>query len=294
MQTYHLTWATVGRQPILPTETARRQFLHALAAVAGAFILLFALVDDHIHLVIHVDPTKFGLLQRSLSKILRARASAPLARIDIRPVETRGHLKNLVSYCLNQPQHHGLPWDPATTTGSCFPDLVGARRIPGLSLPLATTLPRFQLREAFDAVGIPVKSLAAVDNETIRGVGAVRLAALTADALAVDATMREKDDRAAYARRVFAALAAVVGFSTQEVASALAITPTATSRLSKRPVESKDLETVRLRVALALAAAARPIPEPTPQDTASYVRESAVAPYELAHARGVSHLTDHA
>ena len=79
MQTYHLTWATVGRQPILPNETARRQFLHALAMLPGAFILLFAIVDDHLHLVIQVDPKKFGLLQRSPTKVLRARAATRAA-----------------------------------------------------------------------------------------------------------------------------------------------------------------------------------------------------------------------
>lgn len=281
MQTYHLTWATVSRQPIFSTEAARRAALHALAAVAGAFIVLFAIVDDHLHLVIHVDPKKFGVVQRSLTKVLRRRAGAPLGRIDIRRVETRSHLNNLVGYCLKQPRHHGLRWDPATTTGSCFPDLVGARRIDGLTLPLSTVLPRFELRDAFAAVSLPGTRILPASDDALRALGPVRLAELTGDALACSTPFASNTPIDRRARRVFAALATAAGFTPRDIAHALTITHTAACRLAKLTVEPADEHVVRVRVSLETAAAARPIPEPAPNPRASVVSDPEPTFYQV-------------
>jgi REP element-mobilizing transposase RayT len=52
MRSFHLTFAAVNRHVLFPTERSRRDAVRALGRVAGAWITLFALVDDHVHVVV--------------------------------------------------------------------------------------------------------------------------------------------------------------------------------------------------------------------------------------------------
>lgn len=110
--------------------------------------MLFCIVDDHLHVVLLCEAQQAGVLSRELLLALRPLTGPNLAPAFVRPVEGRGHLEWLVRYVLEQPTKHGLPGHPALWPGSCFPDLVGARRLPGLSLRLrlSEALPRFRLR----------------------------------------------------------------------------------------------------------------------------------------------------
>lgn len=256
MKIVHLTWATEGRQPAFPAEEARRRVLRALASVAGGAIVLFAVVDDHVHLVLSLPPSPLHRLQASITKVLNHRSAVRFSPPFLRPVVTRTHLESLVGYCLNQTRHHGLAEDPAMATGSCFADLIGARRIPGLALPLPAVLPRFQMATAFAAVDLPV-DLQAADAGALRHLGAARLAEVVAETLCVGPGFSGNAARVAEARRVAARLAIDVGFRPRDIAEPLEVTPIAVARLANRPVEEADLRSVRKRVALLAAVSGR-------------------------------------
>lgn len=270
MRAYHLTWSTSGRQPAFPSEEVRRDVLRAVARVAGMHVVLFALVDDHVHVVVFVDSASLGRLSRSLTMVLTHRAAVPLAPVWVQPVESRGHMATLPRYCLGQLGHHGLPGHPATATGSCFPDLVGARRVPGLGMPLLQALPRFRQRDAYEHVGLPPVPLAPATDDQLRALGAVRLADLVAQALAVGPALVGNRAEVVEARGVVGRLAAECGLRSRDVAHALGVTDGAAWRLARREVEAATLRAARLRVALEVAVGAVPV----------VVRDSASVGYE--------------
>ena len=72
MEITHLTWATISRKAAFPTEQARRAVTRAMAAAAGKVLVLFALVDDHVHAVVAVEPGGLRRVQASLSRVLSA------------------------------------------------------------------------------------------------------------------------------------------------------------------------------------------------------------------------------
>jgi hypothetical protein len=95
----------------------------------------------------------------------------PLLSAHVSPVATRAHAEWLVRYTLGQGEHHGIDVDPATSPGSWFADLVGARRLGGLSLRLGDLLPRFRAREAYLMVGLPMSELSPADDAIVARLG---------------------------------------------------------------------------------------------------------------------------
>lgn len=246
MDTWHLTFPADGRFALFPDESLRRQALHRLGAVVRDRALLFCLVDDHVHLVVRAERIEAGRLARAV--LLTLRTLAPrLEPAHVRPVQDRSHLLTLVRYCLQQPQHHGLAGHPALFTGSCFLDLVGARRVPGLRLPLTETLPRLRGRELLAHVGLPEARLLPIEDDLLRGLGLSRLVEAAAAALAVGPAITGKQPP------VIAARAAVIALSaarTAELAWALGISGESVRQHRERPVDAKLLRTVRLRLAV--------------------------------------------
>ena len=292
MRTYHLTWATAGRQPAFPAEAVRRAVLRAIAEVAGAFVVLFAIVDDHVHIIIVVEPDKLWVVQRALTMVLGNRSAVPLAPCFVKPVETRKHSEHLVKYCLTQNQHHGVGGHAATDTGSCFLDLVGARRIPKLNMPILRALPRFRLREVYAHVGLPQVELAPGDDGMIRALGMVRFAELAAEALCVGPGLGGNRAEVANARAVIAVIGAAAGFRADDIGHALGVVPAAARRLIARAVDAADVRAVRMRVALDVAV--RQIPEVGSVDfDALLLGEGPVAMYDgVAERRGRPALDD--
>ena len=246
MDSWHLSFPADGRVALLPDEPLRRQALHRLAAVVRDRALLFCLVDDHVHLVARGERAEGGRLARAA--LLSLRTLAPrLEPAHIRPVDGRSHLLHLVRYCLLQPQHHGLAGHPALYTGSCFLDLVGARRLPGLRLPLSEALPRLRGRELLAIVGLTEERLLPIDDELLRGLGLTRLVEAAAATLAVGPVLAGKQPA------VVAARAAVIALSTArttELAWALGISTESVRQHRARPVEPKLLRAVRMRLAV--------------------------------------------
>lgn len=257
MATWHLTWASDGRTALFPKEPARLAAIRALARVAGDWTTLFAIVDDHVHLVVSAERKVAGRVARNGLVALRKLAAGPLDPAHIRAVETRAHMQWLVTYLLEQPKKHGLPAHPALWSGSCFPDLVGARAVPGFSLQtrLAEAIPRFRLREAHAAVGLEKTELTPVDGDRIRRLGADRLARAAAATLAEPFPLQGKRAPTSLARAAACHLGRGAGIPTSELTHVLAISPQAALRLAGKNVDSGLLEAVALRLALEEAVA---------------------------------------
>lgn len=129
-----------------------------------------------------------------------------------------------------------------------FPDLVGARRLPGLALRLAEALPRVRLRAAFGHVDLATTPLEPVDDATLRHLGIRRLADAASAALAADPALTGNSATVVSARVTIAHLA--TAWPTSELAWALDLTSQAARRLRTRPVPNGALNAVRLRLAL--------------------------------------------
>jgi putative transposase len=57
---YHIVWATHERLPLIDNDIERliRGVLHSKAKDLGIFIREFAMVEDHLHLVVSIPPTQ--------------------------------------------------------------------------------------------------------------------------------------------------------------------------------------------------------------------------------------------
>ncbi len=143
MQPFHITLASAGRITLFPEPAELLDAVRVLARVAGPRLLLFSVVDDHLHVVLQSEPESTRHAASGLSRALRAAGAPPLARAHVRPVDGRSHLETLVGYLVRQPVKHGLIAPVATWAGTCAPDLLGARLLPGFDpTAIARALPR--------------------------------------------------------------------------------------------------------------------------------------------------------
>lgn len=250
MHIWHLTHATDGRNPLFPDETACRKAVRVLGRVAGTSTVLFNIVDEHIHLVLWCDRRRCGRLAQALVRAMRPVASAFVEPARVRAVENRPHMKWLVDYLLSQTIHHGIPVHPALWSGSCFPDLIGARIVPGLELQLRKALPRFRMRDVYKAVGLTEGPLAPLPLEAVRSEGIARLVVATGAALSVGPTLSGNTAPVVHGRRVAVQLAHQAGMAVVDVAWALDLTPRSARRLLLPKVDTATCKAVRVRLAL--------------------------------------------
>lgn len=252
MGIWHLTWATDGRHPIVPGEEGRRAVVRALGRCAGAQTVLFCLADDHLHLVLDCSRQRAGRLAQGLLVSLRALSGQCVEPARVRPVDTRSHLRSLVPYLLTQVQRHGLDEHPALYSGSCFPDLIGARVVEGLDIParVGQVLPRFRLRAAFESVGIPSLALRPASDDLVRATGAARIVAACSAALAAPPSLVGKAAIVTQTRRCAVQLGRDVALATEELAWALSITTRAVRRLREPGLPGPLLRAARMRLAL--------------------------------------------
>ncbi|RME26697.1 MAG: hypothetical protein D6798_06175 [Deltaproteobacteria bacterium] len=265
MQTVHLTFSAEGRLALFPDEAARRRAVRALARVGGDALLLFCVVDDHVHVVVRSEPDRTGRLARALLLALRAVAADGILPAHLRPVTDRAHLQWLVRYVLHQPAKHALGTHPALWSGSCLPDLVGARVLPGAALAatLAAQLPRLRQRTLFEAVGLPPQPLEPVTDEQLRGLGLADLVAASSAAVAADPALAGRDATTTTARSIAAQLGSAAGFRSEQLAWALHVSAQAVRRYRRRSLDPALVRAARLQLALVLAVRALP-PAPVP------------------------------
>ena len=250
MPIHHLTLAADGRQALFPSEAERRLAVRTLARVGGASIVLFSVVDEHVHVVANLEPEGEGRLARALLLALRPLTSVSLDPARVRPVEGRSHLERLVRYVLQQPVHHGIPTHPALWTGSCFPDLVGARILPGFQATLAEFLPRLPQAALFGAVGLSVTDGRPTPTDTLRHLGATRIRDAATAVLAVGPDLEGRADDVVAVQAATCLLAQEAGIARREVASAIGVPLRTAQRRVHHVVPAEILDAVRVHLAL--------------------------------------------
>ncbi len=259
MTIHHLTFATAGRLPPFPDEARRRAAVAHIHRIAGDVLVLYFVADDHLHVVLLCDRDRAGRLARALLLALRTVAHAALQPADIRPVRDRDHMTTLVPYLLTQLDRHGIDGNQATWAGSCFPDLVGARVVGAQRLRLHDALPRFHVRAAYAAIGLPQVPLRPWPVERVADLGPVRLARAAEAALCAPPESRGNRPRHVKVRACVSQLADAAGFRTADIARSLGVSPRGVRAARTKPVSTADLDAVRTW--LALEDAARVLPE---------------------------------
>lgn len=248
---WQLRLSSRNRLPLFPTEASQRRAVRRLAEIARGRLVLFGLVHEHGHPVVFCDDRRLGLLKRSIRIALGALASQPIEPIWGEAVNGRGHMRALLRYVLEQPKHHGLRDHPALWSGSCFLDLVGARKIDSLLLRVAEALPGLRLGELQQIVGLPSRPLVPVTDDQVRALGATRLAEAAAAALALDPSDMGRSADAAAARRVVVQLARRAGLSWPEIRRALPVSDATLFRLAVEPSPGEAFENAtRIRLML--------------------------------------------
>ncbi|MFH1467460.1 MAG: hypothetical protein ABIO70_23955 [Pseudomonadota bacterium] len=278
MALFHLNWTADGRRTFFPEEADTRRAVRALVRVCGRRAVLYNAVDDHVHLVTQVGEGELGRLTRAVLLALRPLTEVPFAPVHIKPVTDRAHLETLVRYTLQQGPHHGLPVHPALASGSCFADLVGARVLPGFEHRLPGLLPRFRLREAYAAVGLPSdRPLAPAGDDALSTAGAARLRAACAAAVAAPPDLGGREPWLVDARAAFVQLAHAAGLPTRVVAHVGRMPPRTVQFLAHRQVPPSLPEAARLRITIEDAVSSQPrrVGEPQPPP---YGAEPASAP----------------
>jgi len=250
MSLWHVTLATENRQLLVrPEESIRCAVVRTLIRVVGDSLLLFSVVDDHVHLVADKEKAEIGQFGRAIRLALRPLAANPIDAARPRPVENRRHLITLVEYALVQKDHHGIQPVPAISdAGSCFQDLVGARRIPGFKPVLYDHLPRWSRADVYRLAGAaPVPP---VTPEKVRELGVSRLVAASARACGLPLPLTGRSDQAVTARRMVVHIGLESGFPAPELARFLGITREGVYRARHQPLPDDLVLAPRLRLAL--------------------------------------------
>jgi hypothetical protein len=256
MTCWHLTYPADGRFPLFPDESSRRRAVRALARVAGQKMVLFCIVDEHVHVVLLTTGKKeASRLGVGILFALRPLASTHMEPPYPRPVTTRSHLNWLLRYVLTQPTHHGLQVSPVLWSGSCFQDLSGARVLDGLKLRIAEAIPRLQSREVLSIVGLPAgQELRPATNTELREAGAARVVAAVASALGVGPELAGNTPAIVRARRAAIAVCDQAGIARTEACWALGLSPRTARNLATKPGDPAASRAARVRLRLELVA----------------------------------------
>jgi hypothetical protein len=259
MRPWQIRLSSDDRHPLFPDEHRLRAGVRVLAHTVGRECVLFCIVDDHVHVVLYCEREVVTWRARSLCRVLRARAAVPVSPSWIKPVGSRAHLHTLVGYILDQTGHHGLPVHPALWSGSCFPDLVGARCLPGLELQLQHALPRLQPWEICKPVGLRPSDLEPLKDEDLRSLGAARILAASSAVLGAGPGMDERTRSRFLVHAMTAQAGQAAGLAREELAWALQCSGRHVLRLESAEISETLLRSVRVRLALEEAVAVQRI-----------------------------------
>jgi hypothetical protein len=223
--------------------------LQALARTARGKLVLFCIVDEHVHVVLAVESrAEAGHVGRALRRSLQNAAGVALGPAFIRPIKTRSHAEWLArNYIVAQPKKHGLPHHPALYSGSCFQDLVGARRL--LDLRIDDLMPRFDVRDVLTTVGLPRTLVEPLGADAIRRMGVGRIADASMSVLAVtELTGRARPK--VVARRVAVQISHDIGIARSEIGHALELRPRAVRKIAALDTDAALARAVSVRLAL--------------------------------------------
>jgi REP element-mobilizing transposase RayT len=250
MQLWHVTWSAEGRLPFFPHDALRLAAVRALTEAGRVELLLFCIVDEHVHAVFHGERCIVARRVRAITRRLRRLAVVPLDSPRIRSVNGRSHLVSLIRYLVCQPAHHGLPGHPALWSGSCLPDLVGARRLSCARLGLWAVLPRQTTSDVLAVVSLGRDKLEPASRERVAAMGAHGLVRSSAAAFGVSLPLRGQSEDVMAAKRAACVMAAAAGLPLRGVATAGGFSWRTARRLASQPVEPEVTQVVRLHIAL--------------------------------------------
>lgn len=224
--------------------------VRALASTALESLILFAVADEHIRAVLRA--AKVGLVARDLRQTLRRlRPDLEFKPAHLEPVVSDAHMWRLVRYELGQTKRHDLGSHPAIATGSCFPDLVGARLLPGYEpTRVVTELPAFRLGRAYTMVGLEAVPLVEPRDDVLHWIGVGRLAELSASVFSLPADLRGRSAAFTRARALAARLAAQVDLRLSDLADVLGVTRQSVWELARTRVDERAESALRRRWAL--------------------------------------------
>lgn len=246
MQPFHITIATQGRITLFPAPDALLGAARRLARVVGDRLLLFSIVDDHAHVVVQADPEAIGHVAASVNRALGGAGAPPRQRAHVEAIDGRAHLRRLVGYTARQVTHHGLHVHPAIWAGSCAPDLLGVRLLPGFDPRLADrALPRVSLRdEVIEACGVWKPALTPASDDALAELAPDALLELSLAACGADGG---RDPVSVTARAAWARLCTGPA---SEIGSRAGVPERTVRSLRQRKVPDVVLTTIRRRVAL--------------------------------------------
>ena len=250
MKVWHLTLSSPSRAVLFPDEVAVRRAVRCMVRVASARLVLFCIVDDHVHIVVLCEAARLRWMRGALVQALSTLSGQRLAS-HATPVESRAHLNRLVAYLLRQPEHHGLAVHPAAASGSCYPDLVGARCVLPLAEQLRKLLPRLKLRELHAIVGLPADGVVPASDDALRVAGVHRVLVAATAVHAADPALADHSAPVVAARRTTIHLAEELRVPRTELVRALGLTRQRIGQLARDPVDADALRAIRLQIALA-------------------------------------------
>jgi len=250
MQPWHLNVSSITRHPLFPGAEHTRQAVHMLVDTMGRDMAEFCIVDDHLHTVLVSDEVTLERRRRALTRCVRNLAAVEINPTHVTRISDRRHMQSVFAYVLRQPAKHGLPVHPALWEGGCFPDLVGARMLPGLQLRIMEALPRATLADAFEAIDLPTARLEPVTLPEARALGARRIIAAATAACAARPGLQGHGRRETAARRAACRLARLAEVPKSELAWLLGVTPRAVNRMAAHPAGEELVPVVLIRLAL--------------------------------------------
>lgn len=259
---YHYTIVRDRRWPLTSTVDAFHRLLHIVTRCTGDALLLFGVADDHLHLVLEGSRFDLGhrvtVLQAALRRSFRDQdASHPRTEPAwAREVAHRRHLHTLISYVMQQPEHHGTRLPVANWQASCFPDLVGGRLLPGFnSERIRSRLPRLSETELWSVAGLPV--LEPLRPDEVGQFGSTTLVRAAAAVYAAGTDLRVMRPEVQAARKLAVWLLGKAGLSTETAAACVGCSTRTVQRLRRGAVDPRAARAGLLLLAIAKAQPSR-------------------------------------
>lgn len=272
---HHLTFVSRGRCALWTNPAQLLRLTRAVVAIGRGRVLLFCVVDDHVHVVLEGDRPSAGAYARAANHALRRLSGQPLFPTDLRPVEDRTHLVSLIDYVHRQPLRHALGVHPAAWAGSSLWDHLGARQLPGFDPgALRQALPRLTPSRLWESVGMhPPTSPSPTEVVGTLGLPAVHAACGAALAVSTGCPARDRADAAALTLQV----ARAAGASSREVVVAIRCAERTLRRHRARPVDPDRAATATRHLALQVALRQTAPPQPNDSERRALERSRLLA-----------------